>query len=89
MPPSFHWVANTQPGATGWKPGAGSLLQNDLLPLNFVEVFRLFGCGRMWKTKVGQLPTELIEFTPLNSAEFLLLKEGNKAKKELQPLQIK
>jgi hypothetical protein len=29
----------------------------------------------MWKTKVGHLPTEIIEFTPLNSVEFLLLKK--------------
>jgi hypothetical protein len=39
--------------------------------------------------KVGHLPTKLIKFTPLNSAEFLLLKKENKAKKELPPLQIK
>jgi hypothetical protein len=43
----------------------------------------------MWKMKVGHHPTELIEFAPLNSAEFLILKKGNKAKKELPSLQIK
>jgi hypothetical protein len=42
----------------------------------------------MWEKKVGHLPTELIEFTPLNSAEILLLKNGKKAKKKLPPLQI-
>jgi hypothetical protein len=39
--------------------------------------------------KVGHLPTKLIEFTPLNSAEFLLLKKEIKQKKELPPLQKK
>jgi hypothetical protein len=34
----------------------------------------------MWKMKVGHLPTKLIEFTPLNSAEFLLLKKEIKQK---------
>jgi hypothetical protein len=37
---------------------------------------------------VGHLPNELIEFIPLNSAEFLLLKNRKKVKKELPPLRI-
>jgi hypothetical protein len=33
------------------------------------------------KKNVGHLPTKLIELTPLSSAEFLLLKNGKKSKR--------
>jgi hypothetical protein len=47
----------------------------------------LFG-GRICKKEVGQLPTKLIEITPLNSVEFLLTQKKEKRRnKELSPLQ--
>jgi hypothetical protein len=49
-----------------------------------VEAIWVVGYG---KKNVGHLPTKLIEFTPLNSAEFLLVKTGKKQKRNYRLLE--
>jgi hypothetical protein len=78
--PDFHRDASAQPGAAGWKSRTGSLLQKQSFPYELFSKCLGYLGGRVWKNNVGHLPTELIEFIPLNSAEFLLLKNGKKVK---------
>jgi hypothetical protein len=61
--------------------GAGFLHPMSLYPYELCRSVLGFLGGRMWKNKVGHLPTELIEFTPLNSAVFLLLQNGKRRRK--------
>jgi hypothetical protein len=79
--PGFHRGLGAQPGAAGWKPGAVFQHQMSLSPYELcrsVEAIWVLGYG---KKNVGHLPTKLIEFNPLHSAEFLLLKNGKKQKR--------
>jgi hypothetical protein len=78
--PDFHLDTGPQPGAAGWKFGTGSLLQKHSSPYKLLSKCLGYLGGRVWNNNVGHLPNELIEFIPLNSAEFLLLKNGKKVK---------
>jgi hypothetical protein len=64
-------------GQAGIEPGAGRLRKTASNKPLFLRTFgEVFGnCGRKdMKKKIGHLPTEFIEITPLNSAEFLYSK---------------
>jgi hypothetical protein len=60
------------PPATNASTGK-AISKNPFFPRTFGEVFGNYGWSDM-KKKIGHLPTEFIEITPLNSAEFLYSK---------------